>query len=223
MRWTFVWVLAAAAACAQSSGFTGGAAPAADAGIPGDPAGVAVYVATDGYDDADGTTPATAMRSIKAAAKRAKVCAGAPCIVKIAAGTYLESVSLYAGVHLYGGYARDFASRDAQNNVVKIVSSDVRAVIADQLDMQTIVDGVTIVGADLASGRTGKSSYALWVSTSRAFLVLSHVNVIGGRGEAGVAGAAGGAGSCTATGGPGGSAADCSSATGGDGNAGGDP
>lgn len=221
--WLLVAVAATAAACATSGSFSGDAPPQPDAGSPNDPAGPAIFVSPNGSDNADGATAAAPMHTIQAGIKRATACPRAPCLVKIAAGTYLEAVTLFSGVHIYGGYTPDFTARDWQLNVVRITSSEARTVIAADLDAQTVVDGVTIAGADLSAGVDGKSSYALWVRQSQAFLVVLHATVVGGKGARGVAGASGGAGVCTATGGVGGSATDCDSAVGGDGNAGGDP
>src|SRR5689334_20826574 len=130
----FVVLVGAAAACANSSGsFVPDEAGAPDAGNPNDPQGPTIFVAPDGTDDSDGTAPTSPKRTIQAAIKAAKACPDAPCLVKVAAGKYLETVNLYAGVHVYGGYTRDFAARDATANVVTISSSDPRTVIAEGL------------------------------------------------------------------------------------------
>src|SRR5438067_13075646 len=94
-----------------SSGGDGGA-PTCLAPKIGEFCPPAIFVSTAGNDALPGTSPATAVRHVGVGILRALSCAGAPCLVLIAAGTYQEQVQLHEDVNLWGGYTQDFLARD---------------------------------------------------------------------------------------------------------------
>jgi hypothetical protein len=180
-----------------------------------------IFVSPMGDDAKPGTSPADAVRHINVGILRALSCTGVPCLVLIAGGQYQEQVTLHESVNLYGGYSADFLMRDPGTNIVDISSAEERTVIADGLVLPTYVDGIHITGATLGSA-DGRSSYALWVSSSHSALTISRSVITGGRGADGIAGTSGAALSCGTTPASGGTAFDCGGSTGGYGTSAGD-
>ncbi len=216
-------------ACASSNG--GEQPVGGDGGEPGDggaprdtadPENV-FYVAMDGADWNTGDEPAHPFRTVGHAITAAAACTPAPCRVRISQGTYVEVVTLAAGVDLEGGWAPGFTGRDLILHRVVLTSEDAITVIAEALDARTTLDGLNVLGADLSAGTDGTSSTGLRVRDSGEHLRLRAVRVEGGRGARGVDGADGSLIACTALGGAGGTAYDCGGNNGLWGNASGDP
>ena len=130
MRWTTITVsatilamFAIGAACAGGDGAVyalGGDAGAGSApdGAPADattvdsPTGAAsIYVSPTGDDTASGTSATSPVKTIQTAIGLAANCAGAPCVVLAAAGSYAQPLQLADGVSIYGQYASDFSAR----------------------------------------------------------------------------------------------------------------
>jgi hypothetical protein len=181
-----------------------------------------IYVAHHGNDDNSGEAPMEAVRTIKVGIARALACPEYRCSVLIASGTYEESVAVADGVSLFGGYSQDFMARDETAHEVIISSAEDRTVTAANLTLPTRLDRLTIRGAILG-GDDGRSSYAVWVRDSIDKLTLSRLHIVAGRGANGARGADGIPTFCEARGGAGGESGDCTSSTGADGDAGGDP
>jgi hypothetical protein len=181
-----------------------------------------VYVSVLGSDGNSGRSPDQPLRHLRLAIEKAAACAPL-CEVVIAEGTYEESITLAAGVHVSGGFTNDFTSRDARIYPVAITSDQPRTVIADGLDVATALDGVTIRGADYRQDIDGASTYGLWVRASGDFLTLRRVNVEGGRAGRGRDGENGSLQACDAPGGSGAEAYDCGANGGALGSSGGDP
>jgi hypothetical protein len=205
-------------------GGPGGDAPCAslEAGACDPDAKGSVYVSTAGNDNNSGLTPDRPLRTLDAAIQQASDCAAGPCNVRIAQGTYDESIAILNGVHLFGGYNASFGLRDPVTYAVTITSHESHTVIADGLSVPTVLDGLTISGAILDTN-DGASSYALWVNDSDSMLTLSRVNLHAGAGAVGSAGVDGQVVACDASGGLGGEATDCDSQAGQPGSAAGDP
>src|SRR5262245_42783440 len=86
-------------------GGPGGDAPCVsrDSGTCDPDANPSVYVSAAGSDSNTGLTPDQPLRTLGAAIQQASDCP-TPCNVRIAQGTYDESISILNGVHLFGGY-----------------------------------------------------------------------------------------------------------------------
>jgi hypothetical protein len=191
--------------------------PPVDAGPP-----TIIYVSIEGADSSFGTTE-WPLRHVAAGVMRAQMCTPAPCSVRIAEGVYEEEVALASGVDLEGGWNRAFSSRDVLIYPVVITSDAATTMTASGLNAETIVDGITVRGADLSANVDGAASTALLVRDSGEHLRLRGTHIEGGRGARGAAGDDGTLQQCTALGGPGGQASDCSSMGGQLGDASGDP
>jgi hypothetical protein len=228
-------VAALAAACASSrpggagddgDDGDGGAEPdARPDGDPGPPpdAGppTTIYVSIEGADSSFGTAE-WPLRHVAAGIARAQTCTPNPCLVRIAEGVYEEEVALASGVDLEGGWNRGFSARDVLIYAVVITSDAPTTMTASGLNAETIVEGLTVRGADLSTGIDGAASTALVVRDSGDHLRLRGARVEGGRGARGDAGNDGTLQQCTALGGAGGQGYDCGSRVGELGNAGGD-
>lgn len=74
----------------------------------------------------------------------------APAVIRVAAGMYLEDLTLIDGISLYGGHADDFSVRDpsVHASALSDLSSDTPAVTcATGVTDQTVIDGFTIEAA----------------------------------------------------------------------------
>jgi hypothetical protein len=182
-----------------------------------------IYVSVLGADSNSGTEPGQPVRHIAFALTRAVACTPTPCQLVIAEGEYEESFALVSGVSLLGGFSLDYTIRDILTHPTVIVSDEPRTVIAEGLTAPTLVEGLTIRGADLRQDVTGASTYALWVKDSGDALELRRVTIVGGRAGRGVDGGNGTLTTCDARGGAGGSAVDCGGERGYTGDASGDP
>lgn len=206
----------------------------------------AVFVSAQvGSDLNDGLMPddpvATIARGIEIA-----VTYDPPRMVLVAEANYLETVNMNSGVSIFGGYDAADWSRDTEDNVTEITATENRAVIAQNLDLATEVDGFTIHALDF--NNNGQSSYGVFVrDTPEGLFTLDNCTVdagTGGHGDDGIngdngedggngssavgaAGGGGGTSSCNAVGGSGddgnGACNENLQTFGEDGSAGGDP
>ncbi|MCH9681233.1 MAG: hypothetical protein K0V04_07365, partial [Deltaproteobacteria bacterium] len=161
--------------------------------------------------------------------------------VLVAEGTYVETVTLGNGTSLYGGYDASSWTRDLKNNDVVILATEDRAIIANDIDEPTEIDGFTVLAIDVVAA--GASTYGLWVTdASPGMLRVDYCTVMAGSAGAGADGAdgssgppggngtdallgnggQGGASACGAVGGDGGAGDVCPSQDGDPGQAGGD-
>ncbi len=189
----------------------------------GEPEQVAVYVSALGNDNASGESPSEPLATIGAGIDRALACPSNPCEVRIAAGTYTGAVTLAQGVDLIGGYAPDFSALDVESYEVLITSTQDKTVVANAISEPTRLEGLHIVGASFAQLPDGKSTYAVWVSSSTEALTVVDSILEGGVAAAGAQGADGTLSQCAVAGGSGGEAYDCGGSKGSAGSAGGDP
>jgi len=114
------------------------------------PAGSAIiYVKPDGSDSSNGSTWALAKKTVQSGLNAAV--SGDE--VRVAAGTYVERVTLKSGVGLYGGFAGNEAARDERDwtaNVTvldadrrgSVVTSPVGATFSTRLDGFTVRNGI---------------------------------------------------------------------------------
>ncbi len=189
----------------------------------------AIYVSVaDGLDSAScGLGPAQTgggrfpCRTL--AAGLARGVAGGKTKLLVAAGSYLENVTLRPGLNVLGGHNPSTWTREPSTNLTIIrgvdTGADNTAVIADGISSATTFDGFTVLGAN-ASG-VGANSYAISARNSPALIVTNNVVIAGsgGRGAQGTAGAQGAPGgdgqpgancvnagttTCTTSSGPGG-------------------
>ncbi|MFO0751372.1 MAG: hypothetical protein U1F43_37740 [Myxococcota bacterium] len=90
--------------------------------------------------------------------------------VYVAAGTYIETVTMVTGISVFGGYSSDGKwVRNLATQTTTVTSSSgtqsVRVVIADGIDGQrTVFDGFNVVAGTNAN--PSGSSYAIWVRSS---------------------------------------------------------
>src|SRR5690554_4979694 len=143
-----------------------------------------VFVSLAGDDANDGLAPETAVKTI---AKGLEVASGAQrTVVQVAAGTYAEVVALKDGISVYGGYDPDADwSRDLTVETriepatgdFEGASTHYRTISATSITSPTILDNLTIVGADLSSLATspGASTYGLWARDSDGVVVQNSV------------------------------------------------
>ncbi|MHB9036839.1 MAG: right-handed parallel beta-helix repeat-containing protein [Armatimonadota bacterium] len=104
--------------------------------------GPTYYVSPNGDNAANGTSPNTAFRTITGALN----VASPGNEIRVAAGTYVELITLKAGVALKGGYSSTFEQRDP-NAFETTVDGDQRGVVVTSpagIQTDTIIDGFTI-------------------------------------------------------------------------------
>jgi hypothetical protein len=158
----------------------------------------AVYVSKTGNDSAQGTR-ADPLKTINAGI--AKASARMPAVpVYVGSGEYDETVTMKAGVDVWGGYD---ASWMPSTTATEIVGPSSGAVLIDQITSATALHKVTVVSGDATAA--GASSYAVIVTGSR-MITLDSVTVTPGKGGDGVSGNGGvngGGGGPGAAGGPG--------------------
>ncbi len=150
-----------------------------------------IFVSATGAANAQGT-PYDPVRTIAEGLNKATP--GARDHLYIAAGTYNESVTLRAGVSIFGGYSNDGKwTRDLALHKTTITSStggsSIRVISADGITTRTVVDGIEVLGGTNAN--PGGSSYAVWVKDSTEALEFVRVTAIGGNGGAGANGSNG--------------------------------
>jgi hypothetical protein len=123
--------------------------------------------------------------------------------IRVADGRYSEAVTLVNGKHLLGGYHPDTWLRhlSTTNTIIDGVSpagNHDRTVIANSITSPTVFEGFVVRGA--SNSKTGGNSYAIYVSSSNANLVIRNNSIYGGVGGPGMHGASGVPGSQGANG-----------------------
>lgn len=118
------------------------------------PSGAVIYVKTDGSDYNNGTSWATAKRTVQGGVNAAAAVTGGD-EVWVKAGTYNENVTMKSGVDIYGGFdgAETMRSeRDPETNVTIIDGRSKNSVLkAVGLKLAVTIDGFTL--------RNGKTTY----------------------------------------------------------------
>jgi hypothetical protein len=107
-------------------------------------------------------------------------------VVLVARGIYAGPVQLLDGVSLLGGYSPDFRQRDVVLHPVLIEAPDLPSVpmlTCKDVQLPTVVDGLTVVGGDAA--QAGFGSTAVYVDGCGAGLQLTNLTVLAGRGANG--------------------------------------
>lgn len=165
--------------------------------------GQAIFVSLEHGDESrNGLSPSRAVetigKGIRLAAER-ETEEGETYDVAVAAGTYEESVELEPGVNIYGGFSDEDWSRDLESDEEEYrteirlpddeAAEHARTVVASELDADTVLSGLHIVGYDFDPTEVGEwpgaSSYALWVEESQESLRVEDSVVIAGDGAAG--------------------------------------
>jgi hypothetical protein len=148
-----------------------------------------------------------------------------PRMVLVAAASYVETVNMDSGVGVFGGYNPTDWARDHVANETEIVATENRAVIAQNLELATELDGFTIHALDYVDD--GQSSYGVWVrDTPEGLFTLEYCTVDAGSGGAGddgpngLAGDDGGSGEAAMGSAPGPGGTSSCNAVGGDGDTG---
>jgi hypothetical protein len=172
-------------------------------GIDGD-ASQSIFVSTSGSDTNPGTRAAP-KRTINAAIATAAA-ANPKKAVLVASGVYAESVTLVAGVSVYGGYNATAAWSRSTANVTTIASPTNVGVLASNLSTATELQLLRVTSSaatGVEANGGGRSSIAVHVINSAAGLTVRGCDLQAGAGSAGTNGTAGTTG---ATGGTGGNA-----------------
>jgi len=117
--------------------------------------------------------------------------------VRVADGRYTEAVFLQNRTNLLGGYDPDTWQRHVttSNTIIDGVSSTGnhdRTVIATGIPSPTVFEGFVVRGP--VNAKTGGNSYAIYVATASANLVIRGNFIYGGTGGPGAQGAAGASG-----------------------------
>ncbi len=117
--------------------------------------------------------------------------------VLVAQGSYRESLRLFDGAQLFGGYSSDFSKRNPQVHLTAIVAQPasmaaLAAIHAENLGngvTATVVAGFTLIGLDASGatpdGQPGPTSIAVYLKDVGPQFVLQHNDILGGRGGAG--------------------------------------
>ncbi|QQR90086.1 MAG: hypothetical protein IPJ88_18395 [Myxococcales bacterium] len=140
------------------------------------------YVSPDGDDNNPGS-PSKPLQSISEAVLRAEETLETDAIrshIFIAAGTYIESVTLPAGLHLHGGYRRDFRELDPEGYRVDLrAPSNTTAyggaalsIVAD-MNRASSVERLAIYGRDALSDE--EPAIALHVINPSGSITLSEL------------------------------------------------
>ncbi len=165
-----------------------------------------IFVAKDGDDAAEGN-PFEPMLTIPAAISKALQTGARD--VYVATGIYGDSVTLAAGVHVYGGFSSDFKQRNPVLYETVIMGAaptpaQPAAVTAANItsgDAGSTVDGFTIFGHD--NKASGGSSYVLYLLDCTDALAVTGNHIIAGDGGKGAVGPDGTDGADGANGGMG--------------------
>ncbi len=166
--------------------------------------GNSIFVAKNGSDSNSGTTEDAPMLTIQAAMAKALVLSKRD--IYVATGVYSQSLTILAGVKLYGGYSSDFTVRNKLLYETVIMGQAFTVAqpgavnVLDQTGTpgSIVVDGFTIFGK--SNNTLGGSSYAVYIRGTTNALVFSNNTIYAGNGGAGSAGTGGAVG----TGGAGG-------------------
>jgi hypothetical protein len=119
-------------------------------------------------------------------------------IVYVSAGTYAESITLYGGAHILGGYDMNWKPICKNTNAAVTIApvTDTMTVVGSNLDSFTQIANLTI--ASKTTAKPGETIYGVFVTGSSATLELDNVivNVVAGgdgmTGDMGSTGATGG-------------------------------
>jgi len=157
--------------------------------------GNSIFVAKNGSDANLGLTEDTPMLTIQAAMARA-VEQGKRDIY-VATGVYSQSITMVAGVRVYGGYSSDFQKRSKVSYETVIMGQTfstqkpgaVNVVSITGAQDSTVLDGFTIFGK--SNNTSGGSSYAVYIKDSTNAFTFSNNTVYAGNGGNGSAGTPG--------------------------------
>jgi hypothetical protein len=205
MRFAPLW-LAVLSACAHGNSGTVDAAGGSDdastvptqdsdtscGGLPCD----AIYVSKSGNDSGAGNR-AEPLKTINAGIAKAAT-REPPVAVYVGAGEYDETVTMKAGIDVYGGYD---ASWTPSTMATEIVGPSTGAVLIDQINAPTALHDVTVRSGDATAA--GASSYAVIITGSH-MITLDTVKVLPGKGADGISGIGGSNGGSGSPGGAGG-------------------
>jgi hypothetical protein len=156
-----------------------------------------IYVAIDGSGTASGS-PEDPRRSIAAAIAEAQASLSTATPrphVFVAAGSYNEALHLVAGVHVHGGYAPDFRSRDPESYPTEIQPPAYEAdtlgagLVAIGIQTLTEVGGVRIRGASAPA--SGQAAVGAFIDGCGSALHILDSVIEAGEGADGIDGADG--------------------------------
>jgi hypothetical protein len=149
----------------------------------------AIYVSTTGQDTPDcGDSPTNACKSVKRGVVRARA-SNPPLPVKVAGGTYFESVTLADQVSVFGGYSQDFDQGPGfEKTIIQggLIGGEAIAVKAENITRETQLAYLTIRSAN--AEQAGGSSYGIWLGDCPR-LRMHHLTIIVGYGSDGQKGA----------------------------------
>jgi hypothetical protein len=156
--------------------------------------GKAIFVAKNGSDSNAGMIDKP-MLTIQAAIDKAK--AAAKRDVYVATGVYTGSITLTAGIGVYGGYSSDFKQRHIVLYETVIMGAAfsaqkpgaVNALAITGVKGATVLDGFTVFGKN--NNTSGGSSYAIYVKNGNEALKLTNNRIVAGNGGAGSPGTKG--------------------------------
>jgi hypothetical protein len=153
----------------------------------------AVFVANTGVNEAGrGLLPSNPLRTISEGILRAHQEGRTE--VRVAAGIYVESVNLVAGINLLGGFTLQFSGRTSgvSYSVIRAAAGQTYTVRAQGITVPTLMEGFVIDGpyVTLAS----KSSTALQIFNCTNALVIRDNIIYAGRGGNGANGSDGSVG-----------------------------
>lgn len=155
-----------------------------------------VFVSEGAGDDEnhDGLTPDAPVRSLVEALEIAKETSRDT--ILLSGGEYKGAIELAEGVSIYGGYADDFSSRDVEGLISRVALSpddldeqpeQYTTVVARGISSRTILDHITIQGADAESSASGMTTTALQAISSEG-LHVQNSRILAGDGSAGAHG-----------------------------------
>ncbi len=152
----------------------------------------AVFVAKNGDDKAAGTLS----KPVRSVAKGIALAASTgKRDVYVATGVYEGSLTLAAGVHVYGGYSSDFAWRDPvayQTVVLGTTPKGAQPGAVNALGLagaKATFAGFTVFGANVKS--KGSSTYGVYIRDCDAGLIVRNNRVVAGNAGNGTPGKAG--------------------------------
>jgi hypothetical protein len=147
--------------------------------------GDAIYVSTSTGSDANDGTLALPKKTIQAGI--AVAVANGVNLVKVALGTYVEDVTVTAGVSLYGGYSADFSNRNINSNVTTINAPAVDRIVNAQTSNAAIfintTSDLTIQGFTVSANISLNKSYGIYILGNSATISVDSCIVDGGNGS----------------------------------------
>ncbi|HTQ42031.1 MAG TPA: hypothetical protein VMI75_04680 [Polyangiaceae bacterium] len=150
----------------------------------------AVFVAGSGNDGPNCGTPSNPCHTIQTGLDRAN--AGGVRVVDVQQGSYAESISLYPGITLVGGWETSWVKNTTPtaNALVALQpTTQSSAVVATQLFATSRICTLTILGK--AQAAPGESLYGVFATGPGASLLLDDTVIVVGAGGDGVPGDAG--------------------------------